>query len=379
MLKGGKVGFINDFAQIDRKFAWSFLGFVLAAIFGGIAVYTEFIRDTSPVLRYELTGNTKILDVKEDVAGLSIIYNNEEIRKSKKTLSVVTVKVINDGRSAILKSFYDPASPLGITIGSGQIIKAEIIDSSTPYLMNSTTARQLNPTTAIFSDVIIEPTEFFVVKLLVLNPENAVVTVVPIGKVANVKRILLQDAWSEKPKESFFTRAFSGSIWVQLARVPAYFVGFFILIISIFGPIAFVIDRIEKRHRRKVLKQFKVYSDSKYEELNAKIYEFYEDHGVDMLLKLRKAVSDEEKFQTFAEENKKYLSEEDNDKDEDVFIGIAAGTPPHERRRQRNPAFILKSLIKFNLISREGEGFRRNEDRISALSEFIDFVTIKEA
>jgi hypothetical protein len=54
----GNMGLIAKVAQIDRKFSWSFLGFVLAAIFGGIAIYTE-----SPDLRqsrkYEFVNRSK--------------------------------------------------------------------------------------------------------------------------------------------------------------------------------------------------------------------------------------------------------------------------------------------------------------------------------
>lgn len=128
------MGLISKIAQIDKKFGWSFMGFVLAALFGGVAIYTEFVRDTSPVVRYEILSNTKILDVKEDVSGLSIIYNAEDIRKSRKTLSVLLVNVGNQGRSAILKSHYDSDAPLGLSINSGEIIKAEVTTATTEYL-----------------------------------------------------------------------------------------------------------------------------------------------------------------------------------------------------------------------------------------------------
>ena len=116
----GNMGLIAKFAQIDNKFSWSFLGFVLAAMFGSIAIYTEFVRDTSPVVKYEILSNTKILDVKEDVSGLSIVYKAEDIRKAHKTLSVLTVRIGNEGRSPILKTYYDSASPLGLGINSGE-------------------------------------------------------------------------------------------------------------------------------------------------------------------------------------------------------------------------------------------------------------------
>ena len=161
------MSIISKFAQIDKKFAWSFLGFLLAIVFGGIAIYTEFVRDTSPIIKYEDLSNTKILNVKEDVGGLSIIYNKEDIRKSKKTLSVLVIRVGNEGRSAVLKGYYDNVAPLGLVINSGEIIKGEVISASTPYLRENAKLEVSNGNTVNFSDVIIEPNESFVIKFLI--------------------------------------------------------------------------------------------------------------------------------------------------------------------------------------------------------------------
>jgi hypothetical protein len=62
------MGFISKFAQLDKKFAWSFLGFLLAAIFGGLRLYW-ICEDASPIIKYEVLSNENS-DVKEDVWGL---------------------------------------------------------------------------------------------------------------------------------------------------------------------------------------------------------------------------------------------------------------------------------------------------------------------
>ncbi len=370
------MGFISNFAQIDRKFAWSFLGFVLAAIFGGIAIYTEFIRDTSPVIKYEILTNTKVLDVKEDVNGLSVIYNNEDIRKTKKTLSVVTVKISNEGKTAILKTYYDPISPLGLSIGLGEIIKAEIIDAPTNYLQQNALKKQIGPTSIIFSDVIIEPSEYYVVKMLVINPDNATVAVYPSGKVANVKYPTLVNLTSGKIQESFWIRVIKGSVWVQLTRIPIYFVGFFILIGSVFGPMVFVFDRIDKRRRAKVITQFSVFSKNKYDELNEKLYDYYKENGTHTLTSLRTVVSNNEKLKELIESYEKYLSEEKDSKESDELI--VNELPPHMRRIKR-PVIMLRSLESLGLITKAENKYQRDEVRINAMNEFLDFVTIKEA
>lgn len=371
------MGFISNFAQIDRKFAWSFLGFVLAAIFGGIAIYTEFIRDTSPVIKYEILTNTKVLDVKEDVSGLSVIYNNEDIRKAKKTLSVVSVKVSNEGRSAILKGYYDPIAPLGLSIGLGEIIRSEVIDATTTYLQQNAIKKQSGPTSIIFSDVIIEPNEYFVVKMLVINPDNASVAVYPSGKVANVKHPSLVNLTTGIVYDPFWLRVIKGSLWVQIVRVPVYFIGFIFLMASVFGPMVFIFEKIDKRRRNKIVSQFKTFSKGKYDDLNAKLYDYYRENGTYTLTKLQTSISSDEKLKELVDACEKYLAEEKdaeerNEMDLDDF-------PPHMQRRIKRPVIELRSIESLGLVTKDGHQYQRDNDRIDALNEFLDFVTIKEA
>lgn len=375
------MSILSSFAQLDRKFAWSFLGFVLAAVFGGIAIYTEFIRDDSPVITYEILNNTKILDVKEDVGGLSIIYNNEDIRKSKKTLSVLTVKISNDGRSPILKTYYDNASPLGLTLNSGDIIKGEIVNATTTYLQENAKLKITGPLTAEFSDVIIEPNESFIAKFLVLNPESAALAVTPKGKVASVKKITIIDQFTKPKKQSFLIEAYSGTFLVQLARLPSYFIGFILSLAIVFGPIAIISEKLEKRKRRKVINQFSSYSEGTYDAENKKIYDFYTEHGLSILLRIKNATASDERFSKLIQSYKK--SGEDSEKpDDEIYdpaVQLAIGTLPHERRRGISPSFLIKRLLLFEIISRQGEDFVKNEEKFKAMEEFVDFAVIKEA
>jgi len=374
------MGTISRFARIDRKFAWSFLGFVLAVIFGGIALYTEFIRDSNPLLKYHIIGNTKILDVKEDVGGLAIVYNNEDIRKSHKTLSVLALKIVNEGRSAVLKGYYDPAAPLGFSINSGEIIKGEVIAASTSYLRSNAKLKIADPKTGEFSEVILEPGEWFTVKCLILNPEDIALSVEPKGKVAAVSKLILIDELAGETEEPFWARVVSGSLGVQLLRVPVYFLGFILAMVAIFAPIAIVSNFIGERRRRKTIRQFKSYSDSKYDDVNAPLYEFYEKADLSILVRLRQVVTDEEKFASGMKSYSDFESKRGSDlTSEDTFVGIAMETPPHIRERFNRPAVLFHRLVELGVVVKEGDTFRKDEPKVKAMNEFIEFALIKES
>lgn len=375
------MGLISSLVTIEKKFAWSFLGFLLAIIFGLIALYTEFLRDTSPVITYEIVSSTRVLDVREDVGDLSIIYNNEDIRKTKKTLSVMIIRVANHGRSPVLKTYYDNAAKIGLVITNGDIIKGEVIGASTKYLQENANISFTNPKTAEFSDVIIEPKESFDVKFLILSPENAPLAVSPKGKIAGVKQITMLDQASKQNTETFWWRVIAGSIWVQITRVPVYFFGFIITCACVVLPIILVSEFFEKRKRIKTIKQFEAYSEGKYKEINESVYSLYKETGLSMLLKIKNAVTDDEKFETFINTYKKKGKDFENSHEQDLSPSmlIAMDSTPHERRRGLSPAIILKSLVEIGVVSKVDDEFIKNSERVKSMEEFIDFAVIKEA
>jgi hypothetical protein len=372
----GNMGLIAKVVQIDKKFGWSFLGFVLAALFGGIAIYTEFIRDTSPVVKYEILSNTKILDVKEDVSGLSIIYNAEDIRKARKTLSVLIVRIGNEGRSPILKTYYDSASPLGLSINSGEVIKAEVITATTDYLRQNAGIHVRDPFNVEFSQIIIEPNESFTAKFLILNPEQSTLTIFPKGKIAGVKKLLLADRTSDQTKETFVMKVISGSFWVHVVRILTYVIAFMLLLIVVIAPLAYISDKKDQIKRNRTIKQFKSQTNSTLNDLNVEIYEFYKHYGLTVLKRMSKTLADDKKFQNFVTICDTYTSETEAIADlYDRNIAIETSSPDGIGV---NPAFVLKSMLKLGLISSVGDSYTKNEERIKAMNEFVRFAVTKK-
>jgi hypothetical protein len=370
MTKERNMGLIAKLAQIDKKFSWSFLGFILAALFGGIAIYTEFIRDTSPVVKYEILSNTKILDVKEDVTGLSILYNNEDIRKTRKTLSVLIVRISNEGRSPILKTYYDPASPLGLSISSGEIIIAEVINATTDYLRQNVGISVRSPSNVEFSHMIIEPTESFTMKILILNPEQSGLTIFPKGKIAGVKKLLLDDRQSEQTKETFIMKVVSGSLWVQVVRTLVYVVAFILLMIVVIVPSIYISEKKDQWKRNGIVKQFKSRTDSALNDLNVDLYAFYKGHGLRALQGMKKILSNDIRFQHLVKEASSYPSELKDIDEIERRIVIEDSSP---YGMIANPLLTLESMMKMGLISKVGQQYTKNEERIKAMNEFVRF------
>jgi len=101
------VGITSTLIQIEKKPFWTLLGLVLALVFGGVTVCSEFIRDRHPILQYEVISDASVLDVREKLSSLEIVYGGVDIQKAGQTLRMVVESVANKGISDILKGHYD--------------------------------------------------------------------------------------------------------------------------------------------------------------------------------------------------------------------------------------------------------------------------------
>ena len=180
--------------QIRRYFSVPLSGFLLAAIFGGITIYTEFVRDERPAIQFDVISDSSVLDVREEVSDLQIIHAGADLRRSGKSLRVMVVRISNIGGEDILKSFYDGEAPLGFSVANGELVSTEIQATSEAYLDDRVILRVKDTSKVLFSPVILAPKSYFSVRVLIKHSESTLPVLTPIGKIARVSSISLVQA-----------------------------------------------------------------------------------------------------------------------------------------------------------------------------------------
>jgi hypothetical protein len=66
--------------------------------------------------------------------------------------------------------------------------------------------------------------------------------------------------------------------------------------------------------------------------------------------------------------------------DNDDFVGFSNRTSSHNLRERFNHSlFIFRSLIDLGLIVKAGDEYHKDDQKIQAMNEFIEFALIKEA
>ena len=219
--------------RLSEGFAWSFHGCVITVLFGLVALYVAFLYERRPAIAFALLSSGNVVDVREDVHGLAIVYEGTDIRDKGQSLRMIVLKVINSGSKDILKGHYDERDALGVQVCGGRIVKCELLEASSEYLSRNLRLRINLQNKVTFSPVIFESHEYFLIKLLVLHSARSQPTIRPTGKVAGLKRIVVTEAYTGDPRTSFFRQAFAGRIAIQLARLPAYFLGFILLCVAL--------------------------------------------------------------------------------------------------------------------------------------------------
>lgn len=277
--------------DLDRKFAWSFLGVLLALLFGSITIYNEFIQDKRPSLQYDVLTNTSLLDVKEQVSNLSVLFDGIDIRKQGLSLRVIGVRVLNDSTKDILKGYYDDKAPLGISILTGRIIKNELISASNQYLSDNITLEPDGEKSVIFPSVIIEANQSFTFKLLVLHPQHEIPTLISVGKVAGITSILIKEAYRDKEKTPFLTTTFQGGFLAQAFRLVVYTIGTIILLVMIIVPIVFISSKLDQRKRKKAVEQFKSATSLELNESDEFIFTEYVEKGNVFIFSMQNLIS----------------------------------------------------------------------------------------
>ena len=99
------------FNNLDRKKIANALIGALGVVASIIGIYTGIFYERKPSISFEVLTKTAVLDVREDVSKLDILYDGKNLKKNNQALSVVNLKVVNNGQADLLHNYYDEKRP----------------------------------------------------------------------------------------------------------------------------------------------------------------------------------------------------------------------------------------------------------------------------
>lgn len=366
---------LSSFNSLDKRFAWSFLGFVLAAVFGGITIYTEFFKVNTPSVVVEIINDANVLDVKEEINELKVFYGDVDIKSLNQTLSVLFLRIKNDGGAPVLNGYYDRNYPFSIILKDGKFLKVEQFTATNEYLRTAAQTNIATDKSIQLPEVILEPTESYTIKILALHNSDSRIEVEVVGKIAGTKEIKLKALNAEETELSFWRAVFYGDIGVQLARLPIYFFGLFFGLAFTIIPVAIASDAMSTRKRKRVVEQYKEYAKEGLLDFHDEIFGAYINYGLSTLAEAKELLADKGNWERLV--NKGSTDTES--------IESPATRLLFEQSGHREHPSVYRKYRSLRLISRIGALSTSEDNEInldaaieSGLSKFIDFVVIKE-
>ena len=347
---------MNTLKTMDQKFSWSFFGFILAVILGALSIYLSFFKNNNPDINYVITTNSSVLDIKEEIGNLDVLYQGNSLSKERKDLRIITFKVVNTGDSSVIPSLYDPTDPLGFNVINGDIAeKPSLISASNKYLEEKLLITQ-DKNSVLFSNVILESNEYFEIKLLVLHPVGTTPEIQSVGKIAGVHTIKIVTGENVVDERSFFNATFGGGVMKNIARTAAYGTLFLLLIIAVILIISSIEDLRDKSKRKTIVKTFKEYDGEKITESDDYFFGLY--------------INGHRGSLTYAYEKIKNPAKE---KHLEFYLSRERKGRSHTYIEQE----ITSELIGRGFLTQDHDILIASSDRLLVIEEFISFLRRK--
>jgi hypothetical protein len=362
------MSFFDRLHNIEKKYAFTFLGFILAAIFGALSIYTTFYWDRNPQIRYTVNSILGVYDIREEVGKLDIIYDRINIREKKQMLSLITLNVANVGDDHLTKALYDNNDPLGFKLNGGILLKAEISEASNSYLFKNLNISLESKEIVHFSPVIIDSGESYSVKILALHNENEFPEILPLGKIAGVKEIELIPWSKEASKIPFWKEVMSGGIFIHLTRAFSYFFVLILIGLTIGIPTAILSDVASKRKRKRHIRDFKSLSDISFKEEDDFIFESYLNRGEMYLMGIDNLLSSKKRLKIAIDRHLKH-------REKDGFDEIEYAELRRDYPFEQYPVnFVIPKLLDSGFVTKESAEIAINSHMQNTLKHFLRFL-----
>ena len=286
------MGLRSSLMSLERRYAWGLLGFLSGTLLSAAGLYFG-LHERRPSVSVQVASQFDILDVRQPLQDLSILFQGNDIQRANQNLRTLHVRFANDGDADLLQSQYDQSGAWGLNLRGGRILKVQLLDASSAYLRANLNPQLVGDTTVTLNKVIFERGRQFTLDLLVLHAKNTQPTLSVTGKIVGSDSIPVRAASSPETQRSVWSRAVTGSLWTQVIRLFVYFAAALVSVLIATGIGAGVSSLLTSRARRVRAKEIRLVLDTTSpEEVLARdvLEHIYSVAGADGLTAVRRII-----------------------------------------------------------------------------------------
>lgn len=386
----------SDKETKKKKLLKIFLAFVSAVGFvsGVITIYSVLLIEKKVNLTFELVSRTNVLDVKENVSNLDIIYDGKSLQEKETVLQIIVLKVVNYGNQEILPIYYDEKDPIGFEIINGKILeRPTLISFSNNYIKRNTSPSLVNENKVLLNKLILEPGEYYSLKLLIMTDRKADLQLSTFGKIAGQKEIQLSN-YENKAKETFLNRVLDGQFYLHVTRLFFYII--IILSAVLLTALAIVIfvsfkQKISSVKREKIVKAYKRKFTEKmgktktplmWRQISSaenEILDYYYNnkepyfHLTNLLAKIESIGNEKEIYSIY--KTKEMLAAKQREQDLEIekvkekYSGLSELIVENNKK-----IYPIEEAIEHKIVIKEGNEFKIEKNTIEFLKELKSFL-----
>src|SRR5262249_33173882 len=123
----------NRLSTVLNSPSWGFWVSLIGSLIGLLGLYAAF-HEKQASLRFEITGESNVLDIRQSLPDLQVSFQGEDIQRQNLNLRIITLRITNDGEVDILQPSYDQTEPWGFQLTGGRIIELRPVFSQSQYL-----------------------------------------------------------------------------------------------------------------------------------------------------------------------------------------------------------------------------------------------------
>ena len=228
------------------------------------AVYF-WLHEPNTELRMEVIRQTDVLDIREPVGDLTVVFQGDDIRAEKKNLRIYVVRVTNVGETDIRATDFaaegqsehlTSVRPWGIAVDGGDVMQVKVAQASSDYVSDTLAPMVSDKSVIALAPCILEEDKWADLEFLVLHPSASDPTITAHGKIVGIDALAVVPYSPAPVKRGVLVEAFGGRLWVQILRIVGYFVAVILLALALGMLIAGIGGAIHKRRRRRDEERF---------------------------------------------------------------------------------------------------------------------------
>ncbi|MFA0085330.1 hypothetical protein [Vibrio sp. 10N.261.51.F12] len=248
---------IEKLRQHENKFPYSLLGIIASILIGVGGIAFTMLYKPSPQLDIEVVSNFNVLDVKESLGKLDVIYRGKSLNEDGQSLSVITLKIVNNGDDNIRVNSYDDKALAGFKLTKGIIPEEPTVTiSNTSYEKDNIPLSQTEPNKILLPKVIINSGDYYEVKLIALHSKDETPDVTAFGVIEGVDKVRVIHNPDSADERSILGRLFSDNWKINTGRFLLLGFAFLLTFILVLASILVSIDKRKERKIRQLAANF---------------------------------------------------------------------------------------------------------------------------